>query len=81
MRVPEVHTPAPGSTFRAHDAESGATRSVRLDAAAAARIAARARAHADLWAHHAQSVGLLYLPFAPAMSPEVMLRRLVLEVP
>ncbi len=81
MRVPEVHAPAPGSTFRAHDAESGAIRSVRLDGPAAGRIAARARAHADLWAQHAQGVGLLYLPFAPSMSPEVLLRRLVLEVP
>ena len=56
MRVPEVHTPAPGTTFRAHDAETGATRSVRLDGPAAGRIAARARAHADLWAQHAQGV-------------------------
>lgn len=81
LRVPEIHAPAPGATIRAHDVESGAVRTVRLDERAAARIAARARAHTDLWAHHAHSVGLLYVPFAPSGSPEALLRRLVLEVP
>ena len=81
LRVPEIHAPAPGATIRAHDVESGAIRTVRLDARAAARIAERARAHADLWAHHAHSVGLLYMPFAPTGSPDALLRRLVLEVP
>lgn len=81
LRVPEIHAPAPGATMRAHDVESGARRTVRLDERAAARIAERARAHADLWAHHAHSVGLLYMPFAPSGGPEALLRRLVLEVP
>ena len=81
LRVPEIHAPAPGATVRAHDVESGAVRTVRLDDRAAARIAERARAHADLWAHHAHSVGMLYMPFAPSGTPEALLRRLVLEVP
>ena len=81
LRVPEIHAPAPGATIRAHDVESGAVRTVRLDDRAAARIAERARAHADLWAHHAHSVGMLYMPFAPSGSPEALLRRLILEVP
>ena len=81
LRVPEIHAPAPGVTIRAHDVESGDVRTVRLDERAAARIAERARAHADLWAHHAHSVGMLYMPFAPSVTPEALLRRLVLEVP
>lgn len=80
LRVPEIHAPGPGSTIIAQDVESGARRTLALDAGAAARIAARAKAHADLWAHHARMVGLLYLPFAPSLSPERLLRRLVLEV-
>ncbi len=80
LRVPEIHAPSPGRTIVARDAESAAQRTVMLDARAAARIAARAKAHADLWAHHARQVGLLYLPFAPSLSPERLLRRLVLEV-
>ncbi len=81
LRVPEVHAPSPGSTIVAHDVESGAKRTVRLDSHAAARIAARAKAHADLWAHHAHMIGLLYMPFAPSVEPETLLRRLALEVP
>lgn len=81
LRVPEITAPEPGVTIVAKDVESGARRTVALDAGAAARIAARANAHADLWAHHARTVGLLYLPVAPNLSPETLLRRLVLEVP
>lgn len=80
LRVPEIHAPGPGRTIVAHDVESGVRQTVALDAQAAARIAARAKAHADLWAHHARMVGLMYLPFAPAFVPERLLRRLVLEV-
>jgi len=81
LRVPEISAPAPGRTIVACDVESGARHTVRLDARAAARIAARAQAHADLWVHHARQVGLHYLPFAPALEPETLLRRLALEVP
>ena len=81
LRVPEIHAPSPGTAVIARDIESGARRALRLDGRAAARVAARAKAHADLWAHHAHSVGLLYLPFAPTGEPEALLRRLVLEVP
>jgi uncharacterized protein (DUF58 family) len=80
LRVPEVTAPAPGR-WLARDVESGATRAVVLDEQAAARVAARARAHADLWARHATSVGLHYLPFAPSTPAEALLRRLALEVP
>jgi uncharacterized protein (DUF58 family) len=81
VRVPEIHAPAPGRAIVARDVESGAERTVTLDSPAAARIAARAKAHADLWAHHARMVGLLYMPLAPGASEEKLLRRLVLEVP
>ena len=52
-----------------------------LDAAAAARIAQRAKRHANLWAQHARGVGLRYLPFAPSLNAEALLRQLVLELP
>jgi len=81
LRVPAINAPAPGTTIRAHDAESGEVRTVGLDTQAAARIAARAKAHADLWAHHARMAGLLYMPFAPDFAPEALLRSLVLEIP
>jgi hypothetical protein len=81
LRVPEIHAPSPGSTIVAHDVESAERRTVKLDALAAARIAKRAKAHADLWAHHAHMIGLLYMPFAPSLEPETLLRRLALEVP
>jgi uncharacterized protein (DUF58 family) len=81
LRVPQIHAPSPGSTIVAHDVEAGTQRAVRLDAHAAARVAARAKAHADLWAHHAHLIGLLYLPFAPGFEPETLLRRIALEVP
>jgi uncharacterized protein (DUF58 family) len=81
LRVPEVTAPAPRGVVVARDVESGERRTVTLDAEAVARVAARAKAHADLWAHHAASVGLLYLPFAPSGSDEALLRRIVLEVP
>lgn len=81
VRVPEINAPAPGSAFRAHDVESGEVRTLALDPASAARIAARATQHADLWAHHARMAGLLYLPIAPSFSWEGLLRRLVLEIP
>jgi hypothetical protein len=51
------------------------------DASELLRIAARAQAHADLWAHHAHLVGLIYMPFRPAFEPEALLRRLVVEIP
>jgi uncharacterized protein (DUF58 family) len=81
LRVPEVNAPAPGTVIRAHDIESGERRTVALDAGSAARIAARATKHADLWAHHARMAGLLYLPIAPSFSWEGLMRRLVLEIP
>ena len=71
----------PVTVYEASERVGGAIRTVRLDDRAAARIAERARAHADLWAHHAHSVGMLYMPFAPSGSPEALLRRLILEVP
>ncbi len=80
LRVPEVCAPSPGETVRALDAETGAARTLRLDEAAAARVAARAKAHADLWAQHTHAVGLAYLPFDTSFQPESLLRRLVLEV-
>jgi uncharacterized protein (DUF58 family) len=79
LRVPEVNAPAPSAPFLARDVESGTERLVALDAEAAARVAARAQAHADLWARHAASVGLRYLPFAPGGDDEALLRRLALE--
>lgn len=81
LRTPAINAPAPGSVFRARDVESGAYRTVRLDGRAAARIAARAKDHADLWARHARMVGMLYMPFAPGFAPDALMRRLVLEVP
>jgi uncharacterized protein (DUF58 family) len=80
LRVPEVTAPRPG-TYVAHDVESGERRLVRLDDAAAARVAQRAKAHADRWAHHAAAVGFVYLPFTPSMPAEALLRRIALEVP
>lgn len=80
VRVPEINAPAPGTTIRAHDVESGEQRTLALDARAAARIAARAKQHADLWAHHARMTGLVYLPIAPAFAWEGLLRSLVLDV-
>lgn len=79
LRVPEVHAPAAGGTLRVRDAEGGATRVVRLDREAAARVAARAQAHVARWARHAQAVGLSCVPFAPGQDEEALLRRLVQE--
>jgi uncharacterized protein (DUF58 family) len=79
LRVPQVTAPAPGR-FVAVDAETGERRAVVLDDAAAARVAARAGAHADRWRRHATEVGLHYLPFAPTTDAETLLRRIVLEV-
>ena len=79
LRVPEVSSPAPTEPFLARDVETGTERLVVLDAPSAARVAARAQAHADLWARHAAQVGLRYLPFAPGGDDEALLRRLVLE--
>jgi uncharacterized protein (DUF58 family) len=81
LRTPAINAPSPGSVFRARDVETGLQRTVRLDSRAAVRIAARAKDHADLWAHHARMVGMLYMPFAPEFAPETLLRRLILEVP
>lgn len=80
VRVPEVNAPSAGEPFLARDVESGQERWVALDAAAAARVAARAQAHADVWARHALSVGLVYLPTAPNSDPEGLLSRLALEM-
>jgi uncharacterized protein (DUF58 family) len=80
LRVPEVTAPLPG-TYVAQDAESGERRTVRLDEAGAARVAQRAKAHADRWAHHAAAVGFVYLPFTPSMPAEALLRRIAREVP
>lgn len=80
LRAPEVHAPPAGAPFLARDVESGEERWVALDGPAAARVAARAQAHADLWARHAVAVGLAYLPFAPRTEPEALLRRLALDV-
>jgi uncharacterized protein (DUF58 family) len=79
LRLPAATAPSPGE-YLARDAETGERRAVFLDEAGAARVAERARAHADLWAHRATSVGFLYLPFAPETPAESLLRRLVLEV-
>ncbi len=81
LRVPEVTAPAPQRAYLGRDAETGEERRIRVDAACAARIAARAKAHAALWAHHAHLVGLVYLPFSPAMSADALLRKITLEVP
>lgn len=81
LRAPEVHAPEPLGAIVAEDAETGESRRVLLDERVAAEVAARAQRHADLWAHHARSVGLRYLPFAPSERSEDVLRRLVLEVP
>lgn len=79
LRVPEVHAPPAGLPMRVRDAEGGEEHVVVLDAGAAARVASRARAHADLWARHAHAVGLACVPFAPAQDDEALLRRLVRE--
>lgn len=81
LRVPEVTAPDPRSFAAYRDAETGRERRVQLDGAAAARITARAKAHADRWAHHTAAVGLHYIPFAPTTKDEALLRRLVEEVP
>ncbi len=77
LRVPEATAPEPGAHWLARDVETGATREVRFTAEVAARVAARAQAHADRWAHAARQVGLAYLPFAPSTAPDVLLGHLV----
>lgn len=81
LRIPEVTAPAPERAFIARDVETQEERRIRLDASCAARVAARAKAHADLWAHHARMVGLVYMPFTPRLDPEALLRKIVLEIP
>ncbi len=81
LRVPAIPSPEPGGGSALQDAETGEVKRVDLDAAMAGRIAERAKAHADRWAHRAASVGLRYLPFAPSTPDEDLLRRLVEEVP
>ena len=81
LRVPEAYAPAPGATWDARDAETGAVVTVRWTPSAAARVASRALAHAERWARHAAEVGLSYVPFSPATPAETLLRRLAVEVP
>lgn len=81
VRIPEVVRPEVRADTTYIDAETGERRTVRLDEAAAARVAERAARHADLWARHARGVGLRHLPFAPGEPDEAWLRRLILEVP
>ncbi len=81
LRLPEVYAPEPTEGVTVRDAETGEERALALDRAGAARVAAAAARHGDRWARHAAAVGLLYLPFAPSTPEEVLLRRLVEEVP
>lgn len=74
LRVPAVYAPAPGAVFEAVDAETGARRLVRTTAESAARVAARAREHAERWARHAAEARLAYVPFAPGAEPDALLR-------
>jgi len=81
LRVPEVESPSPVGRVVLRDAETGATKTLVLDGAAAARATTRAREHAARWARHAAEVGLRYVPFAPTTADETLLRRLVETVP
>lgn len=81
LRVPEVTAPLPAGLVSLRDVETGETKTVVLDTALAARVASHAQAHAERWASHASGVGLRYLPFAPSTSDEVLLRRLVEDLP
>ena len=76
VRVPAVYAPEPGTAFEAVDAETGARRLVRTTSASAARVAARAGAHAQRWARHALEARLAYVPLAPDGEPDVLLRAL-----
>lgn len=76
LRVPSVYAPEPGATYEAVDAETGARRLVRTTAESAARVAARAREHADRWARRALEARLAYVPLAPDVEPDVVLRAL-----
>jgi hypothetical protein len=80
LRVPEVTAPRPEGLVRLADAETGRTMTVLLDGALAARVASRAKAHAERWMHHAAEVGLRYMAFAPSTPDETVLRHLVEEV-
>lgn len=77
LRVPEGAAPPPGAHWLARDVETGRVREVRFTPEVAARVAARAQAHADRWAHAAREVGLAYVPFSPATEPDALLARLV----
>ncbi len=81
LRVPEVTAPMPAGLVSLLDVETGETKTVVLDERLSARVAARAKAHAERWASHAGPVGLRYLPFAPSTSDEALLRRLVEDLP
>ena len=81
LRVPEVTAPRAVGRIQLRDVETDETRSVVIDAHAAGRVAARAKAHAARWAQHVRSAGLVYLPFAPRTGDETLLRRLVEDVP
>ncbi len=74
LRVGATYAPEPGATFEAIDAESGARRVVRATAEFAARVAARASAHADRWSRRANEARLAYLPFSPETEPDALLR-------
>ena len=81
LRVPDICAPQPGDPYQAQDVETGEMMRVALTSGQAARVAERARAHADRWAHRARAVGLRYLPYAPGEHAEDLLRRIVLKVP
>lgn len=81
LRRPEVTAPVPAGRLSVRDVETGEVRTVHLDEATAARVADRAKAHAERWAHHAATVGLEYLPYAPCTPDETLLRRLVETLP
>lgn len=81
LRAPELWAPEARGRLTLRDVESGDERTVRINEAAAARIAARAKAHADRWARHCLAAGLAYTPFAPSTDDEALFRQLVDDLP
>lgn len=81
LRDPDTWSPPATGLVEAVDAETGARRVVRWTPERAERVARRAAAHAERWAHAARAAGLATIPFAPSTPPEDLLARLALGVP
>lgn len=73
LRIGATYAPEPGTTIDATDVETGARRVIRATDELAARVAARAKDHADRWSRRATEARFAYVPFSPETEPDRLL--------